>query len=259
MKYSFAVSSEYVDTELLIAPRRHGDGDESAMGYSSIQPLGLIARPRDPDQDDDGEFGAAAGALFVDDGGETFVMPTTDPRALDKVPPLKPGGTALYSYPGGCIVLDGENGSLLVLVPNEDASKNHALSFDSAASALSIVHAEGMSFVMQDDAKHSIAITGYNGDTGLIVDDDGVALNGNSKVVGSLVVGNIAAAEAVPLHAAWNDWATTISQVVGTLAAAVNVLAPGTVDPVTLATLVTQTSALATLGKSTTLSASATP
>lgn len=257
--YSFSVASEYQDLQLLIAPMRSGDGNQSAAGCTSVQPLGLLARPRDPDQDSEGKFSDAAGAILWDDGGETFVMPTTDPRGLTKVPPLKAGGTALYSHPGGCMVLDGENGSLLVLVPNEDASKNHAISVDGASGALSIIHAEGAAVVLQNDAKHTVSITSSNGQAGVLVDDDGIALNGNTKVVGSVVAGNVLLAEAVPLHAAWNDWASSITQIVATLAGAVNVLVPLTVDPATLTLLATRTLALATLGKSTTLSASPLP
>jgi hypothetical protein len=199
MRYSFAVSSEYVEKELLIAPSLPGDGDESGQGYSSIQPLGLIARPRDPDQDDESGTGAGAGCLYLEDGGDTFVIPTTDPRALEKVPPLKPGGTALYSYPGGCLVFDGENGSLLVLVPNEDASKNHAISIDSATGSISILHAEGMGLAILNDAKHSISINNKAGDAGIVINDDGVTINGNLTLNGGAVLGVPTGGVAVPL------------------------------------------------------------
>lgn len=257
MEYTFCVSSEYIDAALwlgvdLQAPSLQGD-THTAAPYASVQPLGFAARPRDPDDN------GAAGALYFTEGGVSYVLPTHDPRGLAKTPPLKPGGSVQYSYPGGFLMFDGENGSLLALVPNEDASKNHAISVDSAAGAISIIHAEGAALNLLNDTKRTISLTSANGQAGIFLDNDGIALNGNSKVVGSLVVGSVAAAEAVALHAAWSDWATTATQIIATLAAAVNVIVPLTVDPATLTLLAVRTAALSTLGKSLTLSASALP
>ncbi len=257
MEYTFCVSSEYIDAALwlgvdLQAPSLQGD-THTAAPYASVQPLGFAARPRDPDDN------GAAGALYFTEGGVSYVLPTHDPRGLAKTPPLKPGGSVQYSYPGGFLMFDGENGSLLALVPNEDASKNHAISVDSAAGAISIIHAEGAALNLLNDTKRTISLTSANGQVGIFLDNDGIALNGNTKGVGSLVVGDIELAEAVPLYAAWHDWATTITQVAAACAAFVNGLAPGTVDPVTLGLLTVRTAALASLGKSLTLSASALP
>lgn len=257
MEYTFCVSSEYIDAALwlgvdLQAPSPQGDA-HTAAPYASVQPLGFAARPRDPD-----ELGAA-GALYFTEGGTSYVLPTHDPRGLAKTPPLKPGGSVQYSYPGGFLMFDGENGSLLALAPNEDATKNHAISVDSAGGAIAIIHADGAAIHLLNDATRTISLTSANGQAGIFVDNNQIVLNGNTKGVGSLVVGDIETAEAVALHAAWNDWATTLTRMVASLASAVNLIAPGTVLPSDIILAPQQLAALSVAGKSLTLSASALP
>jgi hypothetical protein len=168
--------------------------DGSMQGAPVILPLGLISRPMDPDVGPDGRPVAGAGVLtFEDEGGDVFSMPTTDQRAVKLVPPVKKGGTALHATGkhGGCINLDGDNGALMILIPNADASKNYVISIDPAGDSIQVRHASGMAMTMTGGGKNSVVVSNKAGNVYHEINDSGIVQNGNVTTNGGMVVGDV--------------------------------------------------------------------
>jgi hypothetical protein len=254
--FAKAVFSEFEDgvlkigTRLLGAAKNDGTSDPSANTFLPAQPLGIIARPRDPDQNSDGTPGAGTDCLYCYDGDVGYCLPITDSRYLAKVPPLKKGGTAVYCATGAVMCFDGENGSILQLSPSKHATddgksqKNHALSFDHDGDSIQVRHALGMSISLTGGGKNSVVISNQSlpGKCAYFeANDDGLVLNGNSKCVGSLAVGHVDLAQATMLAPITQQWAAQIGLIVGKLGTAINTILPGTVDPSDLTLLASLT------------------
>lgn len=263
---SSCIFSELVDGVLRVAVALDAAPGETASGKSleTMQPLGLIARPRDPEVLADGTTGAAANAMYVFSGGEGFVMPLLDPRFVTKVPPVKKGGTALYSAPGGILNFDGDDGSALLLVPAKSGD-SHVLSLDFPTDAIQLRHSLGHGLVMMGDGKHDVLINNVEGDAAVSVNDDGVLLNGNTTAIGSVAVGMPPPPGApdprlkVALAPAHIDFETALAAIVGKLCTFANGIAPGTVTPEALTDLALKLAALSTHGQSQILTAAPTP
>lgn len=206
--YALAVFSEFKDGVLSISPDVHG-AKGSATPYHEIQPLGHRARPRDPDTDSDGKATVGAGLLTALLGHFGFCLPTTDPRALERIPPTKKGGTCLHST--GPVVgfynIDGDNGSQMAYVPYDldadgNPQKSLVISIDTGTVGqenIQIRHGEGHGVTIMNDAKHSVIINNKGGDACIVIDDDGITLNGNVKINGGLVMGEITTAQPIVL------------------------------------------------------------
>lgn len=93
--YGLCESSEWRDGMLRIAPDALGD-DGANEQMQPMQPLGLFARPRDPDTDGDGSATKGAGALYGFLGDSGFIMPTTDPGCIGSIPETPLGSVTLY-------------------------------------------------------------------------------------------------------------------------------------------------------------------
>lgn len=254
--------SELVDGSIRIAIERFGGGGSTLR---TMQPLGLIARPRDPDPGPEGASGDAANALYLDLGGDGFVMPLLDPRFTDKVPPVKKGGVALYSAPGGILNFDGDDGTMLLLTPATNGA-SHVLVFDNPNDAVQMRHARGHGLSILGDGSKPVIVSNAGGDAFIMVHDGGVLLNGNTQCVGSVVVGNVEpalpeayAAVPVALAPAWLDWANEATILLGKIVTAVNVIAAGAIPLSDLALVVVAQAQLASLGQSLLLTASPLP
>lgn len=207
-EYATAVFSEFKDGVLAITPDTQGD-NSSAVTYQEIQPLGHRARPRDPEADSNGKSTIGAGLLTALQGHFGFCFPTTDPRALSRIPPTKKGGTCLHST--GPVVgfynIDGDNGSQMAYVPYDlDASgnpqKSLVISIDTGTAGqenIQIRHGEGHGITIMNDAKHSIVINNKGGDACIILDDSGVTINGNLTINGGIVMGEVETAQPLVL------------------------------------------------------------
>lgn len=195
VEYSIATLSEYKDKALKIAARAFGDPDSPpATGRTGdpVQPLGLIARPLDPDADSTGAATTGAGLLTYEAGHELFTAPTTDPRALAGIPPLDKGDTALYSSGKdkvAFILMRGSDGGLLILTPSNEANKSHAISIDPTGNSIQVRHKDGMGIAITGGGKNSTVINNKAGDAYLEVNDDGVIVNGNTNLNGGVAMG----------------------------------------------------------------------
>lgn len=242
--YATAIFSEWKDRALRVARDAFavgGEGDGDA--YEMIQPLGLISRPRDPEVDQNGQPKAACGLLVAEDGHEGFAIPTTDPSILEKIPELPKGSTCVYAGNGAFLFLNGETGTVQIIVPYVDSegnAKSHTLSFDVPGKSVQLRHGGGMAVAMTEGAKNSVVISSKAGDKYVEINDDAIVLNAPTITTnGSQVVGDIPAAQKVLIadefaaYKAANDanWAT--------LAAAAGSMVPPGLSP---------TSAIAVLG-----------
>lgn len=232
-------------------------GEPSGRSFLSMQPLGLLARPRDPDSGPDGRPQNGANLLHGFIGNTAFAMPLSDSRFLGKVPPSKKGGVALYSAPGGILDFDGDNGALTVLVPYDATSgKNYAISIDPAGKCMQLRHAAGMGLAMFEGGTNPVVINNKAGNAQIIVDDTGIVFNGTTVFNGGMAMGEVETAQPVALAPAYLAVVEQIASLLHTIAAAVNGVAPGSVPPALLAALDVLLSELPTQGQSTKLSAS---
>lgn len=203
-RYALAVFSEFRDKALGISPSLRGD-EPGGPPFDSVQPLGLVARPRDPTLGPDGQPVTGAGLLIATDGasGEGFCIPTTDPRALERVPQVAKGGTCLYaSGPKTSFHhLDGDNGSQQIIVlygDNQDKSLSITLSVDKAGKEnIRIGHGMGHAVLLNHQGK--VILHNAAGNAYVEVGPDGIVINGNLKVNGSITGGNTPAAVPVAL------------------------------------------------------------
>jgi len=198
-------------------------GDD-AIGSPDVEvhhPLGLLARPRDPDD------GGSANVLTAREGNRTHAWICGDPRVTGLLPPLETGGLVLYASPvpgrarPTCTVVYGSTGTWQTLVPYGSAA--HALTLDVATEgqeSIRLDHGAGMGLTLTSGGKFSAVLRNRHGDAYVEVNDDGVSLNGNVQIIGAVVLGTQTPslaqsfAMAAPL-AAW------IAQVAAWMAAAV--------------------------------------
>ena len=248
-------SSSLDESAILVAVALQGDAP-SGEQVASMQPLGLVARPRDPDVGPDGRSTGGANALYSFDGGEGFVMPLLDPRFVAKVPPLKKGGTALYSAPGAILNFDGDDGTTLLLCPATNG-KSHVVVLDNPNDAVQVRHARGHGLSMLGTGKKPVVLNNAAGNACVMLDDDGLVLSANTKCMGSMIVGVLASAQDVALAPAYEALLTLVVSLVGKLAAAPAVL--GVVTPAELTELGALLATVTTTGRSQVLKASPGP
>lgn len=204
-EYSSCVASEWKEGALKVTPDLLGE-EPSGAGFDCIQPLGLYARPRDP------EDGKGAGCLHAFQGNAGFAMPTTDPDTIGRVPQGSKGSTTLYasgkdvtSY----VHLDGESGYQQLLVKYGEKSLSITLDTSQGGSeSIQIRHGEGHGVVLTADKK--ILLTSANGKRYIELSDSGTVIQGPLKVIGAITGGDAAG---VPVALS-----TELTQVVSTLA-----------------------------------------
>lgn len=192
--------SEYKDGFLHVAIDAHGTKDQPGTGRSleTIFPLGIVARPMDPDVDSDTEMVLGAGCLLAEQGGQAWALPTTDPRHVAAVPELQKGGTALYNATGMWLRLDGDN--VFQVYVKQSANSAHAITIDPETSTISIAHAAGQHFSLNEDG--GILMCSANGQNWIKVSNDGIVMSGKVKVTGNMVVGDPVTAQGVGLTGA---------------------------------------------------------
>lgn len=213
------VSSEWVDGALKVGVDLLGV-EGSGRQLEPLQPLGLYARPDDPDAVG-GVATNGSGALFGFLGDDGFVMPTTDPRTIGKVPQVKKGGTVLYNGRGCFLHMDGETGATMLYVPYANGTKAMVVSIDVSPGGqenIQIRHGDGHGVSLLGSGE--VAINNRAGDAGIVIDDSGITLNGNVKLVGGLVAGNVAAAEPVMLSTQLLAWIGQANAAFAAIAAA---------------------------------------
>ncbi|NUP08459.1 MAG: hypothetical protein HOW73_20610 [Polyangiaceae bacterium] len=226
----------------LFGPQTEGGDQPSGRGFRSVQPLGLLARPADPDKDSQGRISKAAGLLYGFIGNRSFGIPTTDPRAVDKIPPCRKGGTNLHSTGTkvSFVNIDGEDGSVVIYVPyDHNASgvpqKSMAIAINVGTAGqenIQVRHGSGAAITMLSGGKSPVIINNRQDNARIIVDDDGIKLNGNLTTNGGQVSGDVTSAQPLALYP---DLATCIGQIIAALTTIAGA-AGSVVPPITIPT-----------------------
>ena len=214
-----------------------GDADAGLPTAELHHPLGLIARPRDPDVDGEGTPTLGATVLRLTEGAADHGIALGDPRATPKLPRLEKGGVALYADTGAAVLpfllLSGVDGSAQLYVPYGSPATAATLAFDvstAGAESIQIVHGSGMRITMTAGGLNSVVVTNRAGDAYVEVNDNGITLNGNLQATGALAVG-VGVPPPMPVARAAElvAWAAGVGVELAQIAAYVNALAPGTV------------------------------
>lgn len=202
LELCLATFSEYIENILQVAVDRHGTPAQPGSGRTLevLYPLGLVARPMEPDADPSTAAVLGAGCLKFEVGGQAWAMPTTDPRYVALVPPLGLGGMAIYA-PGPVstwLRLEGATGAAVAqLYLAQDATSAHSISIDQDTNTIQICHAKGQNFSLNEDG--GVLMCSANGQNWVKVSDDGIVFSGKVKILGSCTVGDQATALGVAL------------------------------------------------------------
>lgn len=213
--------------------------DPSAESMEMHHPFGFLSRPRDPDAD-----GMGCQLFYAREGSRSHGLLSYDPRTIPLLPTLKKGGSVQYGATGSFFEFDGEQGSATCYVPyaftGATPAHAHLLALDAqtaGAESISLVHGAGMALTMVAGGTNDVALKNKAGDAFVGVNDNGVSLNGDASVVGSLKVGVNYPTPAtdltgpVVLYDAFAVWVTAIQAwITGAIAACA--AAPG--GPITL-------------------------
>lgn len=216
-----------------------GDAESGIPPAELHHPLGIIARPRDPDVDDEGAVTLGATVLRLTDGAADHAIALGDPRATPKLPRLEKGGVALYADTGAAVLpftlMSGIDGSWQLYIPYGSSPATAmtiaATVTDAGTESIQIVHGAGMRITMTAGGKNSIVLVNRTGDAYVEINDDGVTFNGNAQLVGGLAVGvpspagpppPVAVARAPELQA----WATAVQVALVQVAALLNAAGP---------------------------------
>jgi hypothetical protein len=196
----------------------YGEEDSGVETYEAHLPLGLYARPLDPEKDPNGEALPAGSAtvLYAHEGGRGHAFPMGDPRAIRKLPKLRKGGAVFYApASGGYVLWDGKDpngvqreGSLVIGVPY--GSKAHTIQCgvrEDGKEYVRIQHGEGNSVELLPDGS---TLVKSKGGSYVHVTDDQIVVNGDAHVQGALSCGDAAKAEAVALLAPLVEYLTVL-------------------------------------------------
>jgi hypothetical protein len=157
-------------------------------------PFGFIARPRDPDLDDEGnpKEGKACNLFFATEGDTLHAWLGYDPRFIPNIPQLKKGGSAQYCAAGSFRVFDGEDGTETLYVPVGDSAHVVTTGIDGSGKPyIGIQHSSGLAITLLE---HSVTIKNEAGDAYIEVNSSGITLNGNTKLNGAVIAGTVTAA-----------------------------------------------------------------
>lgn len=240
--FDFAVSvfSDYdEDGHLVIQHDAPGVDEKAGVAPSEcVLPWGLLARPLDPEKDANATPTEGCGLLTWMHGDRRYHTPIGDPRATAKLPKARKGGAGLYGGAGdylSFLLFDGLDptgvatpGSLNVSTPyaKSGAKKSHYFGMlirEPGQEAIVLMHGEGHGFMCTTTGKRAALMKNAAGNASVMVSDDGVAINGKTKLVGSLTVGEQMAARPVVLGP---ELVALLTQLIG-IVAAITAVTPG--------------------------------
>ena len=205
-EYVKAVFSEFVDGVLLVGAELLSAAEKSAAsgrGFEPIQPLGLRARPQDPDVDSENNPTTGAGLLLAWDGDEGHAMPVGDPRALEQMPQGQKGSAYLYACTAerkpSYIGIEGD-GSHQYLAQYPDGSASHVITLEVHSAGnenIQIRHGDGHSAMLLPGGK--VVLSNRNGDVFVEINDDEIVQSGPIKANGGMLVGDVISGQQVAL------------------------------------------------------------
>lgn len=179
-----------------------GEGRGGSKFFEQQHTFGFYSRPRDADVDEDGNVneGGACTMFVAKDGDAWYGFLGTDPRYVQNIPLVAPGGSLQYAVVKHgdetlCpfAMIDGDDGTYQLYIPlKPDAAGPRAHQFTvgydgDGEEYIAISHAEGQGIVMTNDG--AMWLKNAAGDAGLVINESGIAMNGNLTVGGGLTAG----------------------------------------------------------------------
>jgi len=188
----------------------YGEQQSGVEPYELHHTFGFMSRPIDPDVDVDALVrpGLACNLLTASEGNAQHAWLGLDPRYIPFLPSPKKGATIHYGGARPSSVSFAhfeEDGTWTCYVPVEvDAqgvpTKAHVLQIGTDAngdSAITLAHADGMAVTMLDE---KIQLRNTNGAVYCELSADEFTVNGNTKINGALIAGDVTLAQALVLH-----------------------------------------------------------
>lgn len=210
--------------------------------FTRIMPLGFYSRALDPEKGEDGTVGLGASCITMAAEDDRYALPLNDPRDVNegRVPKLRKGGAMMAGGAGAYrsfISIDGldptgakQSGSIQAFASYSSGGAKKSLAFamnvrDAGLEYISFVHGAGSRWTMDKDG---VSTTSPNGKHFMHVTNNGNVLAGDTKVQGSMVVGQQLAAQPVAN-------ATVLAQALSALASVVATMVGGTAAPAAIA------------------------
>lgn len=211
--------------------QRYGGTASSCPPIELMQPFGFGSRPLDPDVDSTGQPTLGCNVLYATEGDKLHAWLGPDPRLVAKQPQGAKGSSWMWSATGSLVMLDGEKGTFQVYIPYSNGSKTATITYDlttPGAESMQLIHGDGMAITMTAGGKNSVIIKNKAGNAYVEINDDGIVLNGNSKINGGAVLGDPVSALPVAIAAPLEAWAAQVTTALTAIAAAMKVSAGGT-------------------------------
>jgi hypothetical protein len=209
LDFAQVVLSEYDDDKHLgLSLDHYGEAESGGQSAEAMAPLGMLARPVDPETANDGSPEVASEALLMTVGDRLYAIALNDPRTMKDLPPLKKGGFITYcpASPGSFGIFDGLDpkgvnraGSFTLSTKYTSGSNKraHLLQMDvrtDGQEAVSLKHGEGMGLQITSGGLNSAVLRNAAGNAFVETNDEGLVFAGKVKAQGSMVVGQMAAA-----------------------------------------------------------------
>lgn len=230
VEFAQVLASEYDEDKHLRCTLDLPGGD-SCQPAEVVSALGTYARPMDPTDVGAGAPETASEVIQFTRGDAISVLPVNDPRVVAKLPPLKKGGTITF-----CIASPKSYGIFAGLDPKGedragsytlsagygegDGAKAHFFNFDvrkAGKESVTLKHGEGHGLMFTAGGKRSALLINANGNAFLEVNDEGIVVAGKVKAQGSMTVGDMAGADAVPKLKALAAYMTMLEGKLATL------------------------------------------
>jgi hypothetical protein len=169
-----------------------GDSEASAPIAHAHHPFGFFGRPLDPDTSENGTaYGPVA--MSWSDGDEEHGLCLEDPRDSDKIPPHSKGSSGVYNSNGSFLLFDNEKQTTTLYSPFGSPVRAHLFTMgkdDNGKEIVELCHANDMGLTMLD---RTVVLKNAGGTSYIQLDDDGITIGGNIKLVGAIDVGGTGA------------------------------------------------------------------
>lgn len=225
LDFGVCVFSDYDDDgNLQIQTDSPGiDGEEGTAPAQALFPMGVFARPLDPDKGgSESDVGDGASCITVTAGNARYILPLDDPRDLKKLPKIRKGGRMLAGGAGeyrSFVAIDGEDpkkvtapGSITISASYAKAGFKKSLGISlnvrtPGKEEISLIGGNGQRVTL---GEQGVTVVNAAGDAFVTVGEDGNVLAGDSKVHGSLNVGSQVGGQSVPIWPALLQYLTAL-------------------------------------------------
>jgi hypothetical protein len=160
-----------------VQPDFFGEGS-GGPPFELHHPFGFLSRAMDPGPDGKGCYVHRAY-----EGSRGHAWYSYDPRVMALLPPVPKGGSIQYNARGDFHIINQKGQQILY---SKWGDKSLTIEIDPVSGAITILHGDGMAFVLFDG---KAIVRGKGGATYVEVSETEVVLNGNVRITGTLGVG----------------------------------------------------------------------